>query len=49
VGAILILPTFMGRWGVYVTESIGWIGTSAVLCLAAWRWLSHLPGAVDRI
>lgn len=32
--AVLVLPVFFAEWGVYVAESVGWIGASLLLYVA---------------
>ena len=34
IAAVFLLPLALGRWGVYVAESVGWVGASALLGVA---------------
>ena len=39
VGAVLTLPAFLGRWGVYLADGVGWLGAGLLLTLALGRVL----------
>ena len=39
VGAVLTLPAFLGRWGVYLADGVGWLGAALLLTLALARAL----------
>ncbi len=43
VGAVLVLPSFLGEYGVYVAEVLAWAGAAVVLAIAYYRKIARFP------
>lgn len=49
--SVLILPSLIGRWGIYMAYAVGWLGAFLLLCLAYYSVLQkrekELSGRMD--
>lgn len=42
IACILLLPAFIGEWGVYTAEIMAWIGAGILLIICCWRTLNRM-------
>lgn len=42
IGAVLLLPLFIGEWGVYIAEIMAWIGAAVYLMISYYRRIRML-------
>ena len=44
VGCALLLPLFLGVWGIYTAEIAAWIGAGLLLIISCYRELRRING-----
>lgn len=42
IGGALLLPLFMGEWGIYLAEILAWIGAAVLLCWGYYKRIRQL-------